>query len=353
MKKWIYFVMLLPAFLFVSCDETNGNDDDDGDGTSDPNPTEQTRLITGITERVKLTHPREYTPLECEFKYDSQTSELKELHISNSTFTYSYGILGEIRLTEDEYNSQVATLNAKGYISQVKDDYYTYLYNYNNDDYLTAVKEKYDYGDSYERCSYIWNDGNLTEKGNYEDSSSKWSESYVYSSDLNNKANLDLNVFFFDLLEYSTDGFHYDSYNYEYTPDLFALINKAGKRSKNYIINTGEKDENMNEYLNFLYTESTEPAIGIIGTYYDAQLSGNGKYTFDAEGYPVSFVWQSKVTKTERIYNGEKEYQTPKNEYERREWEERFGTGPWFYIKTTNQHSTWNDTHTFNITYKQ
>jgi hypothetical protein len=105
-----------------------------------------------------------------------------------------------------------------------------------------------------------------------------------------------------------------------------------------------------------IYTPSTEPAVGtVVYTTQDAELNGNGTYIFDAEGYPVSFSQQQKVTSTPRIYNGEREMiDTDGDPKLERQLEEQWGPGPWFYIKLdAGTPVVTIDTYTYTISYNK
>ena len=307
------------------------------------------RLITGIKESATFNSDYysndDYQPRSFEFKYDEKEYRLKELRIKNPSYeergnyvyTYDYSILNEIRVSDNHGEKLVGKLNDRGFISNIEfpEDEYSEptTLTYSNDGYLQRVTQ----GDDY--IAYTWKNGNISRiQGNYGEGTD-----LLYTTELNNKTTIDLNIFF--MIE---GGVQSD------LPDvLFGLIDKTGKRSNNYMIFGGvDEDKVLRE--NRLYTAETEPKKGAISTWHTREQDGAPFYSFDAEGYPIAYTWKIAVTKNEIIYAGVREYVEPRDENEAQSWEWMYGAGPWFNLVTTEKsYPAVIDTYKYTISYNR
>ncbi len=190
----------------------------------------------------------------------------------------------------------------------------------------------------------------ISVRGQY-DADDEPRETRTYSAGLNDKTNIDMNTVFFDMLDFS-NGYELSGYNYD-NYSLFALIDRIGKRSKNYVVR-----QNLNLFypspIERVYAAATEPAQGVIAINYDMAFSGDAWYTFDANNYPLTFNQRIGVIKTEVIYGGQRIPVEPRHEGERMQWEHEYGPGPWFKIQTTtNSYPAVYDTYKFTINYNK
>jgi len=316
---------------------------------------EMPRLIIAIKETATFNSDyydsgNLYQPPSFEFKYDEKDHRLKELHIKdpnnewgNYVYTYDYSIFSEIRVSDNYGAKYVGKLNDKSYITSMVnaggyDDVTTLTYN--NEGYLQRIVSGSEY------INYIWANGNLI-GAQGSDYDGDGSPQMPYTSESNNKTTIDLNMF----IAYIANGVQ------SYSPiSLFALIDKAGKRTNNHmLIPGGSSNEASRPDLYFFYTAQTEPENGtVLQTMNTSESSGTPAYTFDSEGYPVAYTWKEAVTKHEAIYAGVREYVVPENEDMAQEWERMFGVGPWFRLVTTEKsYPAVIDTYQYTISYNR
>ena len=298
-------------------------DDKTGEGEVHEPP----RVITAITETGTINSGmygagNPYRPLAFEFKYYAANYRLKELHIKdpqneygNYVYTYDYSTLNEIRVSDNYGERYTGTLNNMGYVSSIAPQSspaapVTLTYDANG--YIKTVN---DGTDSY---TYIWQNGNIV--GVEGEDSGEVS----YTAELNDKTNIDLNAFMMNV----ADG------NLSYNPEgLFMLIDRVGKRMRNYIVFGGDDAWDYPVSRNDPYTESSLPAVGtVFGTVYESEASGEPSWSFDAGGFPTAYTWKKSVVKVESVYNGNKQSATPRDENERQKWTSLYGLGPWWYI---------------------
>lgn len=310
---------------------------------------EAPRLITAITQSGTFNSDQydddPFEPMSYEFKYFADNLRLKELRIidpdweyGNYVYTYDYTTLNEIRVTDNWGELYTAPLNSMGYVSRVTEedmpDDFTLL-TYDSNGYLKTTGV----GDGRDGYTYIWRDGNLV---GVEDEEAE----VFYTKELNDKTNIDLNAF----LMYVVEG------NMSYNPEgLFMLIDRMGKRSRNYIVFGGGDADDYPAWPDIPYSEANLPAIGTVwATRYEDERSGDPFWSFDAEGWPVSYTWKESVVKVEWVYNGDRRPATPRDEYEKERWINDFGPGPWYFISfTTKTYPAVIDTYKYNISYNR
>ena len=324
------------------------------------------RFVTAITESAQLSsdyysekNGRTYNPYNYEFKYD-ESNRLKEYYIykgkDGSLFEklmLDYSIKDEVKVSEDYYEYPwIFKLNAQGQVSEAStNDGYTWeriSVEYDADGYISGATRESDM-DSAETYNFEWADGNMvrwvcpTNEPEYNDDREGVSE---FSPYLNNTlTSIDLNAFFFGLLE-NDDLFN--SPNDDET-NIVAMAGLFGKPSKNYMtarhLNLYEETGN---WAVKIYTESTLPEAGeVLSTYYDRKWYIKGEWTMDGDGFPVAFTRKVRVEKTERVYNGVKKQVYPADEYMAEEWLHMYGEGP-YYTETVAY-----DTFTWKISYKK
>lgn len=339
---------------------------DDGSASGD------LRMVTAITETAQLSsdyysekNGRTYNPYNYEFKYD-ESNRLKEYYIYNGKdgslfekLMLDYSIKDEVKVSEDSYEYPwIFKLNAQGQVSEAStNDGYTWeriSVEYDADGYISGATRESDM-DSAETYNFEWADGNMvrwvcpTNEPEYNDDREGVSE---FSPYLNNTlTSIDLNAFFFGLLE-NDDLFN--SPNDDET-NIVAMAGLFGKPSKNYMVarswSTGAEMDNSPVMI---YTESTLPQVGeVLSTYYDRKWYIKGEWTMDGDGFPVAFTRKVRVAKTERVYNGIKTQVYPVDEYEAQEWLHLYGEGPYYRIGTEFPVTEAYDTYTWTITYKQ
>ncbi|MDR0872778.1 MAG: hypothetical protein LBN27_04840, partial [Prevotellaceae bacterium] len=309
-----------------------------------------------------------------EFTYDN-SHKLKEIILSadneQQVVSYNYDIAGEVRISSaegQEYETTVrGILNSNGTVKTIKwqggysDGQTTSNLAYNAEGYLSDYDDNnYPY---YEGCNayrYQWNGGNLAAV-THKNCTTQVYVDYLgleYSDKLNDKTNLDLNVLCFDICSKFIDG---EPRMYEYPSMFFALSGNTGKRSKNYLLKVNGNLQTP-EYPNpdplKPYTEATAPAIGsVLATYYDRVFDGNAVWQFDGQDFPTKFSRTVKVTKTQVILDSyERENATPHDDYQREEWIQRYGEGPWFFIINRQYHennTVKNDIYTWAISYNK
>ena len=330
------------------------------------------RMVTAITETAQLSsdyysekNGRTYNPYNYEFKYD-ESNRLKEYYIYNGKdgslfekLMLDYSIKDEVKVSEDSYEYPwIFKLNAQGQVSEVStNDGYTWeriSVEYDADGYISGATRESDM-DSAETYNFEWADGNMvrwvcpTNEPEYNDDREGVSE---FSPYLNNTlTSIDLNAFFFGLLE-NDDLFN--SPNDDET-NIVAMAGLFGKPSKNYMtarhLNLYEETGNWDVKI---YTESTLPQVGeVLSTYYDRKWYIKGEWTMDGDGFPVAFTRKVRVEKTERVYNGVKEQVYPADEYMAEEWLHMYGEGPYYTIEFDYPETVAYDTFTWKISYKK
>lgn len=330
------------------------------------------RFVTAITESAQLSsdyysekNGRTYNPYNYEFKYD-ESNRLKEYYIykgkDGSLFEklmLDYSIKDEVKVSEDSYEYPwIFKLNAQGQVSEAStNDGYTWeriSVEYDADGYISGATRESDM-DSAETYNFEWADGNMvrwvcpTNEPEYNDDREGVSE---FSPYLNNTlTSIDLNAFFFGLLE-NDDLFN--SPNDDET-NIVAMAGLFGKPSKNYMtarhLNLNEETGNWDVMI---YTESTLPQVGeVLSTYYDRKWYIKGEWTMDGDGFPVAFTRKVRVEKTQRVYNGVKEQVYPADEYMAEEWLHMYGEGPYYTIEFDYPETVAYDTFTWKISYKK
>lgn len=330
------------------------------------------RFVTAITETAQLSsdyysekNGRTYNPYNYEFKYD-ESNRLKEYYIYNGKdgslfekLMLDYSIKDEVKVSEDSYEYPwIFKLNAQGQVSEAStNDGYTWeriSVEYDADGYISGATRESDM-DSAETYNFEWADGNMvrwvcpTNEPEYNDDREGVSE---FSPYLNNTlTSIDLNAFFFGLLE-NDDLFN--SPNDDET-NIVAMAGLFGKPSKNYMtarhLNLNEETGNWNVKI---YTESTLPQVGeVLSTYYDRKWYIKGEWTMDGDGFPVAFTRKVRVEKTERVYNGVKKQVYPVDEYMAQEWLHMYGEGPYYTIEFDYPETVAYDTFTWKISYKK
>lgn len=330
------------------------------------------RFVTAITESAQLSsdyysekNGRTYNPYNYEFKYD-ESNRLKEYYIykgkDGSLFEklmLDYSIKDEVKVSEDSYEYPwIFKLNAQGQVSEAStNDGYTWeriSVEYDADGYISGATRESDM-DSAETYNFEWADGNMvrwvcpTNEPEYNDDREGVSE---FSPYLNNTlTSIDLNAFFFGLLE-NDDLFN--SPNDDET-NIVAMAGLFGKPSKNYMtarhLNLYEETGN---WVVKIYTESTLPQVGeVLSTYYDRKWYIKGEWTMDGDGFPVAFTRKVRVEKTERVYNGVKKQVYPVDEYMAQEWLHMYGEGPYYTIEFDYPETVAYDTFTWKISYKK
>lgn len=330
------------------------------------------RFVTAITESAQLSsdyysekNGRTYNPYNYEFKYD-ESNRLKEYYIykgkDGSLFEklmLDYSIKDEVKVSEDSYEYPwIFKLNAQGQVSEAStNDGYTWeriSVEYDADGYISGATRESDM-DSAETYNFEWADGNMvrwvcpTNEPEYNDDREGVSE---FSPYLNNTlTSIDLNAFFFGLLE-NDDLFN--SPNDDET-NIVAMAGLFGKPSKNYMVarswSTGAEMDNSPVMI---YTESTLPQVGeVLSTYYDRKWYIKGEWTMDGDGFPVAFTRKVRVDKTERVYNGVKKQVYPVDEYMAQEWLHMYGEGPYYTIEFDYPETVAYDTFTWKISYKK
>lgn len=330
------------------------------------------RFVTAITESAQLSsdyysekNGRTYNPYNYEFKYD-ESNRLKEYYIykgkDGSLFEklmLDYSIKDEVKVSEDYYEYPwIFKLNAQGQVSEAStNDGYTWeriSVEYDADGYISGATRESDM-DSAETYNFEWADGNMvrwvcpTNEPEYNDDREGVSE---FSPYLNNTlTSIDLNAFFFGLLE-NDDLFN--SPNDDET-NIVAMAGLFGKPSKNYMtarhLNLYEETGNWDVKI---YTESTLPQVGeVLSTYYDRKWYIKGEWTMDGDGFPVAFTRKVRVEKTQRVYNGVKEQVYPADEYMAEEWLHMYGEGPYYTIEFDYPETVAYDTFTWKISYKK
>lgn len=258
------------------------------------------RFVTAITESAQLSsdyysekNGRTYNPYNYEFKYD-ESNRLKEYYIykgkDGSLFEklmLDYSIKDEVKVSEDSYEYPwIFKLNAQGQVSEAStNDGYTWeriSVEYDADGYISGATRESDM-DSAETYNFEWADGNMvrwvcpTNEPEYNDDREGVSE---FSPYLNNTlTSIDLNAFFFGLLE-NDDLFN--SPNDDET-NIVAMAGLFGKPSKNYMtarhLNLNEETGN---WAVKIYTESTLPQVGevlIRTTTANGTSKANGPWT--------------------------------------------------------------------------
>lgn len=330
------------------------------------------RFVTAITESAQLSsdyysekNGRTYNPYNYEFKYD-ESNRLKEYYIykgkDGSLFEklmLDYSIKDEVKVSEDYYEYPwIFKLNAQEQVSEAStNDGYTWeriSVEYDADGYISGATRESDM-DSAETYNFEWADGNMvrwvcpTNEPEYNDDREGVSE---FSPYLNNTlTSIDLNAFFFGLLE-NDDLFN--SPNDDET-NIVAMAGLFGKPSKNYMtarhLNLYEDTGNWDVKI---YTESTLPQVGeVLSTYYDRKWYIKGEWTMDGDGFPVAFTRKVRVEKTQRVYNGVKEQVYPADEYMAEEWLHMYGEGPYYTIEFDYPETVAYDTFTWKISYKK
>lgn len=330
------------------------------------------RFVTAITESAQLSsdyysekNGRTYNPYNYEFKYD-ESNRLKEYYIYNGKdgslfekLMLDYSIKDEVKVSEDSYEYPwIFKLNAQGQVSEAStNDGYTWeriSVEYDADGYISGATRESDM-DSAETYNFEWADGNMvrwvcpTNEPEYNDDREGVSE---FSPYLNNTlTSIDLNAFFFGLLE-NDDLFN--SPNDDET-NIVAMAGLFGKPSKNYMtarhLNLYEETGNWDVKI---YTESTLPQVGeVLSTYYDRKWYIKGEWTMDGDGFPVAFTRKVRVEKTERVYNGVKKQVYPESEYMVEEWLHMYGEGPYYTIEFDYPETVAYDTFTWKISYKK
>lgn len=330
------------------------------------------RFVTAITETAQLSsdyysekNGRTYNPYNYEFKYD-ESNRLKEYYIYNGKdgslfekLMLDYSIKDEVKVSEDSYEYPwIFKLNAQGQVSEAStNDGYTWeriSVEYDADGYISGATRESDM-DSAETYNFEWADGNMvrwvcpTNEPEYNDDREGVSE---FSPYLNNTlTSIDLNAFFFGLLE-NDDLFN--SPNDDET-NIVAMAGLFGKPSKNYMVarslSTGAEMDNSPVMI---YTESTLPQVGeVLSTYYDRKWYIKGEWTMDGDGFPVAFTRKVRVEKTERVYNGVKKQVYPESEYMVEEWLHMYGEGPYYTIEFDYPETVAYDTFTWKISYKK
>ena len=330
------------------------------------------RMVTAITETAQLSsdyysekNGRTYNPYNYEFKYD-ESNRLKEYYIYNGKdgslfekLMLDYSIKDEVKVSEDYYEYPwIFKLNAQGQVSEAStNDGYTWeriSVEYDADGYISGATRESDM-DSAETYNFEWADGNMvrwvcpTNEPEYNDDREGVSE---FSPYLNNTlTSIDLNAFFFGLLE-NDDLFN--SPNDDET-NIVAMAGLFGKPSKNYMVarslSTGAEMDNSPVMI---YTESTLPQVGeVLSTYYDRKWYIKGEWTMDGDGFPVAFTRKVRVEKTQRVYNGVKEQVYPADEYMAEEWLHMYGEGPYYTIEFDYPETVAYDTFTWKISYKK
>lgn len=330
------------------------------------------RFVTAITESAQLSsdyysekNGRTYNPYNYEFKYD-ESNRLKEYYIYNGKdgslfekLMLDYSIKDEVKVSEDSYEYPwIFKLNAQGQVSEAStNDGYTWeriSVEYDADGYISGATRESDM-DSAETYNFEWADGNMvrwvcpTNEPEYNDDREGVSE---FSPYLNNTlTSIDLNAFFFGLLE-NDDLFN--SPNDDET-NIVAMAGLFGKPSKNYMtarhLNLYEETGN---WAVKIYTESTLPQVGeVLSTYYDRKWYIKGEWTMDGGGFPVAFTRKVRVEKTERVYNGVKKQVYPVDEYMAQEWLHMYGEGPYYTIEFDYPETVAYDTFTWKISYKK
>lgn len=330
------------------------------------------RFVTAITETAQLSsdyysekNGRTYNPYNYEFKYD-ESNRLKEYYIYNGKdgslfekLMLDYSIKDEVKVSEDSYEYPwIFKLNAQGQVSEAStNDGYTWeriSVEYDADGYISGATRESDM-DSAETYNFEWADGNMvrwvcpTNEPEYNDDREGVSE---FSPYLNNTlTSIDLNAFFFGLLE-NDDLFN--SPNDDET-NIVAMAGLFGKPSKNYMVarslSTGAEMDNSPVMI---YTESTLPQVGeVLSTYYDRKWYIKGEWTMDGDGFPVAFTRKVRVEKTQRVYNGVKEQVYPADEYMAEEWLHMYGEGPYYTIEFDYPETVAYDTFTWKISYKK
>lgn len=330
------------------------------------------RFVTAITESAQLSsdyysekNGRTYNPYNYEFKYD-ESNRLKEYYIykgkDGSLFEklmLDYSIKDEVKVSEDSYEYPwIFKLNAQGQVSEAStNDGYTWeriSVEYDADGYISGATRESDM-DSAETYNFEWANGNMvrwvcpTNEPEYNDDREGVSE---FSPYLNNTlTSIDLNAFFFGLLE-NDDLFN--SPNDDET-NIVAMAGLFGKPSKNYMtarhLNLYEETGN---WVVKIYTESTLPQVGeVLSTYYDRKWYIKGEWTMDGDGFPVAFTRKVRVEKTERVYNGVKKQVYPVDEYMAEEWLHMYGEGPYYTIEFDYPETVAYDTFTWKISYKK
>ena len=339
---------------------------DDGSASGD------LRMVTAITETAQLSsdyysekNGSTYNPYNYEFKYD-ESNRLKEYYIYNGKdgslfekLMLDYSIKDEVKVSEDSYEYPwIFKLNAQGQVSEAStNDGYTWeriSVEYDADGYISGATRESDM-DSAETYNFEWADGNMvrwvcpTNEPEYNDDREGVSE---FSPYLNNTlTSIDLNAFFFGLLE-NDDLFN--SPNDDET-NIVAMAGLFGKPSKNYMVarswSTGAEMDNSPVMI---YTESTLPQVGeVLSTYYDRKWYIKGEWTMDGDGFPVAFTRKVRVDKTERVYNGVKKQVYPESEYMVEEWLHMYGEGPYYTIEFDYPETVAYDTFTWKISYKK
>lgn len=327
---------------------------------------QERRLIVNITETAEFNsdyynseNSRIYNPYYYEFKYDEQ-DRLKEywIRVKSDGSLYekiilSYDVQGEIRLSNEqegyEQRTCTAELGQSGYVSKLSrkytagEDRTDFEYREGYLAKIMAYIEEHEQKPDTIVCN--WSQGNM-ESFDY---NGKRDGAASFAPEANDKANIDLNAFFFGLL--AND--HLFEYPNDMEENILAMADRFGKRSRNYM--TGrEHSVDEESWRVDIYTQRNEPAPGtVVRTVYDREFYGDGTYSFDTQGYPVEFTHQVKVVKDLYIYRGERNYIEPQDERQQAEWLRLYGEGPYFTLTLDNEETVLYDTYTYRITYKE
>ncbi len=284
----------------------------------------------------------QYKPNSYEFTYDDAnrvTAYIIRKHDGslNEKYTYSYDTDEKIIVTNED-DKYEATLNEEGYISLLKNRRYNneeQQFTYNNG-YLSKISTPEGH------TSFKWENGNLTSAIGYNDEDGEYEDfTTTFSTDLNNKANLDLSVFFFGI---ESSDYVFKDTN-DYILDLFAMFDYVGKRSKNFITSKQYEADDYEIYTQKEILKREIPSKGIVEIEQYLDFDGDGKYSFDKEGYPTSYSHMVKVSKTVYTYNGIWNYAGGDEELEDGDRK--------VIITLNNKHTTVQDIYTYTIEYNK
>lgn len=257
-KVNILLALLAIVGLSLSC--TTDSDSGSGSGGN-----KRQRVVSKIIfEQVEYDSTNEYA-----FKYDSEGRITRVTRSIDDEFSnyqyYKYGSGNDLLVEyyEEEY---VATLNNKGYISEVyyEDGYCTYecSYTYDSKGRLIRTYDVYvDYEEYRSETTYSWSGGNIVEvRYEYEDDLEDYSETIETQLSYNSKSmdivNLDLNA--------AIGGWFEGLYIYV-CDELYWGDGLCGQKSKNFL-------------------------TGWVADDGEGQWRCSLKWSYDEDGYPVEVI---------------------------------------------------------------
>lgn len=263
----ILFALITIVGLSLSC--TTDSDSGSGSGGNS-----RQRVVSKIIfENVEYDYADEYA-----FKYDSygRITSVTQIEDSYDDFChyeyYKYGYGSGLEIWEEEVYVDIydATLNNKGYLSEVyyEDGDYTdkWSYTYDSKGRLTRIYNVFgEYEESWSETTYSWSGGNIVAvRYEYEDDLEDYSETIEKQLSYNSKSmdivNLDLNAAIGGWFE----GLYIDICDEHYWGDGL-----CGQKSKNFL--TG--------WLTSWVADDGE-----------GQWRCSLKWSYDEDGYPVEVI---------------------------------------------------------------